>query len=96
MIKDQMPTEVKKAFEKFNVLDILQTSNGNLFIKVDPTHAIPLGAFEKLGEVMHEAELKAGLRYVPFEIGREWYIKVGKIKFKKKFLSYYKDSELVP
>lgn len=91
MTKDQIPTKKRKPFQYCKLLDIVQSPNGNLFIKIDATHAIPLGAFETLGNMLPEDEVKRGISYVTFNEAHEIYTKVGKLKFKEKFLEYIKE-----
>ncbi len=60
---------------------------------MDATHAIPLGVFETLGNMLPKNEVNRGIFYVTFNEGHEIYTKVGKLKFKKKFLNFIKSEE---
>jgi hypothetical protein len=94
MTKDQMPNQKIKFFHEFEILDIIQSSNGNLFIKMGPDLGVAIGCYEWLGTLLVNYPIHEGMPIKKFEPqNHPSFIKVGSLKFKKKFLKFITENE---
>lgn len=80
-----MAKKTKKEFD-LKVYDIFQTPYGNLFLKVDHQHSLPLGPYGHHGP---SSDTDLDIPYMKINAIVD-VIKVGELKFKKKFLKKLK------